>query len=954
MKKRALLIVTCCALVGAFLVMPRTTLAGTSSITFGDSGSDLAYELYVASGSTHGQSVEASGGNPSHYLYGNPTTADSGCAGSSNSSDAALQIYWYGTYISSVSSDTWATSGRIRSLIISYSTDGVNFTPLYTSYTGSGWHTSTVSIGIAGVVALKINVHHCGVNATAVGMDNVIVTYGSDSPTNTPTATATLDPSLTSWSKPLRGGEQLFNDISFHPGKMSITELNGLYFLEDTSGIGWGNFIFNIGFSNSSINNVFAVHSGTVTSVVSISRCLVPAPGYPNLCQIYWDTAGITLYFISIDYVYIVTESLDDGRLIRYVVLSPTVQTGDHLTAGCLIGTTLPLRGIAGGDLGDGVIILQALESDETTTFDISSLLVNEPSGIACAAQTPVGSCRLTANAIFAPDAGAWQPSVGSQTVPYALGGGMTFPSSIEQTLNLDYAAQYRITYIYEIEPGAPSQSIMIHLGTTGVPRTLNGSPGQNITEVIDAGFYTADRDDGLYTLRILAESGMADQTTMKFICVEDAAANPIADAEGCIVLEPTFGSAGLNSPWWDIASSPEAIITPGMAELPDGADIQSYPFLLNPADGGAQDYDLKITYRRKGVTEAGKSVGLDWNSDISNDGSFAAVYTQNWVEATATITISSPTLEQIEITAVGSDSQQIAQISKVCVTPHGGGIPPGYYPPAPFQGGCRYCVYTPTGDVATDISEFQQWLACQLFQLWECQAKILLRYIWQALVNILTLLGYFRLWLSSTIIGLVTWGNGNLLAFIRWLDSELINLGIRFSNALTSTITVTNITGGGGSTLGDILMALITGLTGIVSQIISQIGAPIIALLQQLVGGIFDLIRLVLLIGYSFIAVLTGGILGILANIFGLLLGMFQSILNGIASAATVITPEWLPNCIDPGASGVSLVVCTGIYGIESGLAVGPFALIVPIGIGLAAFNLLIWGIGRLRTALQ
>jgi hypothetical protein len=300
----------------------------------------------------------------------------------------------------------------------------------------------------------------------------------------------------------------------------------------------------------------------------------------------------------------------------------------------------------------------------------------------------------------------------------------------------------------------------------------------------------------------------------------------------------------------------------------------------------------------------------------------------------------------------VGSDSGQAAQISRVCITPHEGGTPPGYQPPAPFEGGCRFCVYSPTGDVATDLSELQQWLACQFYQLWECQAKILLRYIWQALINILTLLGFGRLWMSSVIIGLVNWGSGNILMFARWGDSELQNLGIRFGNALTSTISVTNIISGGGATLGDIILALIQGLFNLGQQIINGIATPIIQLLQQIIAGIFDLAKLIILLLSTFITVLSGGVLGILTNIFGFLLGMYQSILNGFATAASsVVVPEWIPNCAD--SNNALFVVCTAVYGIEQGLNTGPMVLIIPVGVGLASLNLILWGIGKIRESL-
>jgi hypothetical protein len=918
-KKRALLIFLCCVLMGAFFVL-SVARADIATVTF-DSGGWPDYIITDISPDVNG-TIQASG-NPGNALQGRTTTENSCYGDGFTSAYITVELPNVSTVTQvKVDIQRHASGGAtIMATDVTFynADDQIVSGPIDASsgYAYNTWYTSAYNTPVSGVKKIKVGRFDCGYNDMYVLIDNVSITTGTTvtpTVTNTPTVTPTPDPWTVGWNKPLRGSDQKADDTTFH-------ELTMPY--GGTGLLAWPGAQHNenaaIGFSES-IANIFAVHDGTITSVLQLVNevsggACVEIPMYGGCpTSIYLD---FNRYYVMNEGTYRIEESLADGRTIFYFVQNPQVIAGDIVTAGCKIGATIAVKGLNGSDWAIGVVLLMGAESDGMTSFDISKKLINEPSGTSCKAAIN-NVCTLIANATFTANGGAWQLD---PNFWYSIMGhfddGLSFPISVIQTLNLDSAQQYTITLIYQVEPGASPQRLAVALGTTQTIFVPEASPGLT-TYIIPAASYTPDQDSGLYTFRI---TGLEDaaQTRVYFACVSETGGTIPTPGEGCIVLDPYFSLSSLSSPWFDVAS-PQSILGDGAAYLPDGADIYQ-TILLNPKVGGAQqDYDLQITYRRLGIAAAGENVGVDWSFGIQS-GSFDSVDNQQWHDAIDTISIvTDPSTDSLELDAVGSNGDQIAQISKVCIVPHDGGTPPGYLPPLPFQGGCHFCVYSPTGDVATDISEFQQWLACQFFQLWECQAKILLRYIWQALINILTLFGSFRLWLSATIIGLANWGGGNLTVFSRWLDGEIHNA---VQNIVWAILNWHGTSGGGGTNFWDVLIALINGIIGLLTVFI-QLVAQLIQLILQ-------------------------GVIGLLVNVVGLLLGLLQSIINGLNASATSINPDWLPNCTDPNTS--LFVVCTAISGIESGLAIGPFALLVPIGIGLAALNLIFWGIRRVTA---
>lgn len=914
-KKRALLVVLCCALVGAFFVF-QPTRAQSYSYTVDFDGGYSNYSIVYGSVGSGGNSGNALNGvKVGSIFYGeiDITACDYGIYGLSYQFKGVNQRTYH-----DITHYDWLNPGQ-QQLNGSGGEDGM---------ANGVWH-SVSRVGYAANSATGATIYIAWSAATgsdSLYIDNITVTCrdvpdatNPPPPTAVPSPTNTPMPAVAEWNKPLRSSDQKYDDVSFHPGR-SFLNMTGIAFLAGQAPYYLG-YNFNLGFTNAQQSDIYAAHSGIISSVSAIGDCLISDLGMAaGTCQIYWDVQpSATAYFAQIDQAYLITEELSPGGLsVRYLVTSPLVASGDTVTGGCLIGKSLPIKGFGGGDLGYGAAIIQGLQSDQTTTFDLSPYLVSEPSGTACHVST-TSPCALVANADFLNGRQGWESNPAYPDLPLSIspfGMGLSFPGSAQQTLNLDSAQQYKVTIYYSSAEDAPPQTIFMQLGTTIGSIPLD--PGMHNERSTAAQLWTPDQANGLYTFGIYAPAGSADKSTIEFACVSESGAAPPSPSGGCIVLDPFFNLSFSSSPW-TVSTSPPAVIPGGMAVIPDTATI-SQAITLNPADGGGNfNYDLQVTYRRQGIASPGDDISLDWAFGGQSGSLTPAKADQIWSDYTGTFGIATlPVTDDLVITGVGSDSQQVAQVSKICIVAHDGGSPPGYQPPAPFEGGCRYCVYSPTGDAATDISEFQQWLACQLYQLWECQAKILLRYIWQALINILTLFGFFRLWLSATLINLVQWGNGNLVVFANWLYGQINNAAQQIIYAILT------LPGGGGSgtNLWDFLIALINGIFGLLQVFV------------QLVANIMQLI--------------ISGVIGFLVNGVGLLLGLLQSVINGLNTAPATINAAWLPNCND-ATSGL-FVVCSAIYGVESGLAIGPFQYLVPIGVGLGALNLLWWGIAKIK----
>jgi hypothetical protein len=921
-QKRAIwIMLLCAALVGALFISPVPASADSFTVTFDEGGH--AYTIVVGMldgpGGDYGESYY--GGN---FVRSTQAPSANDCSAIS-SLEVDIPVNPWDTITGVAAGDAKFGDPPTATYFTQVLTLKSGGSTLYTNSRQVGplnnWNDYPLSgLNWTGGDTLTVQNAICWASPNfRLGIDNITITYtaGSEPATPTLTPTATPNPLPTSWSKPLRHIDQKSDDVSFHPGRYYSTSLGSQIVsfnpLEPDA-------VMNVGFSQTPGVNVFAVQEGVIDSVQPLNAC-ASVDGY---CLIWWNTQLSNTYYYALQRgAYLISESLNDGRHVNYILQTPRVVAGDTVSAGCLLGSTLSLKIITMFQLtaepvSEGAVFVQGVAEDGVSAFDLSPLLSVEPAGTAC--HVVNSECALVNNPAFTGTRG-WERHPDQPDLPFSVsefGSGMAFPGAAQQLLNLDSAQQYSITIQYSVDEHAPPQAFTIQLGNEIATVAL--ADGRHNQRTTDAATFTTDRPDGLYVFGAYAQPGEADQAWLEFVCVSEAGTAPPSPVGGCLVVDPYFNQRFADSPW-TASADPLAVVPGGMAVVPDGGSIRQ-AITLNPGEGGANvDYDLQVTYRRQGIASDGHSISLGWQFGTASGTLTPASTTQTWAEVTDTFGLATASeTAPLILTAHGSHPTEAAQIAKVCIVPHQGGTAPGYQPPAPFTGGCRYCVYSPTGDVATDLSEFQQWLSCQFFQLWECQAKILLRYIWQTLVNILTILGFFRLWLSATLINLVAWGNGNLLVFLRWLDGQI-------SNAVTNiTLAILNWhdSAGGGATIWDFLIALVNGLVEILKALVSLVG--------------------------SIVQLILSGIIGFLVNGLGGFLSMIQSVLNGIAASSSQVQVDWLPNCADPQSA--LFVICAASAGIEQELSLTPIPMLVPVILGAGAFGLIWWAINRFIRA--
>jgi hypothetical protein len=259
-------------------------------------------------------------------------------------------------------------------------------------------------------------------------------------------------------------------------------------------------------------------------------------------------------------------------------------------------------------------------------------------------------------------------------------------------------------------------------------------------------------------------------------------------------------------------------------------------------------------------------------------------------------------------------------------------------------------CTYHPLGDLPTDFSEYVGWLGCRLTQLWECQLRALLYVIYTTIMSILTFMGFGRIWLSATISNGIAWANGNFITVSYWLNGQFTNLGITFQNNLINLRSFTLITGGGAG-FWDAVVAIANAISGMVSQLISGIGTPIIGLLQQIVTGLFGIAQGLL----SIIGTLLTIVMIWLSTEVSLVVNMLTGIIAALYSSfnqAAIALPLGAPTCETPGT--ILYYPCLGFYVLDNTIFSGPVVYLFPIFMGITAWRTLLWGMGKVKNMLS
>lgn len=617
---------------------------------------------------------------------------------------------------------------------------------------------------------------------------------------------------------------------------------------------------------------------------------------------------------------------------LSYVVNDARVTAGQSVSKGCILGLTLPLFTLKpslgiGSATGlwekspDGYTIVQGRAS--SLPFDVVPQFVEQPADLECGTSGGgVGSsgqgCSLVKNASFAPANDVWYSNE-IPVSPLGASQGLWLKSATTQQLLLDPAATYTIDVVAHLlmppDPGVTYDfSLQLGSGTAITVAVTDALPN---TYQITGTTYAATSGN-IYDLVLTPTSNTREMVAVDFVCVNDGVAPP-TELSDCILGNPYFNDA---SAWQHTGT---VAFEPGIATLDDGATI-SQTLMLAPKDSGDQEYKLEVHFRKKGTFVGGEYAAIDWaiasatgSSDHSTDQLGSTILSD-------TFTITTKDDYTLTLQANNSHSTVQVQITSVCLATSDGVPTPGYVSRPPITANCRVCSYSPLGDVNVDLGEAIGWLFCSIAQIWHCQAKTILMGIWTQIVNILTFIGFARLWLAYTMDSAIKWVGADLQVFARWLNGEFLNLAARFMPSNS----------GSGTNLWDALIAFFNTLASVLNRLLDTIVGLAMALLS-IVGLIITII---------------GNILMLLVRFF---LDLMQTILSLITSMlnAPATLPPGTPIC-DTSASMIP-ESCVPIFMLDHTLfdAASPIAFLIPLIEGLAGFGLLFWAWGKFRSAI-
>lgn len=902
-----------------------------------------------------------------------PGTTQNPCGGSTKDAYVSVQFDvdpdWYIVRVRARTLMTWnyQHSGAWASLWVN---DTTGWRDNFSAYFSPAhqWTNGSISVDSDGISQINFWGGTCwGAPNLKMHLEWIEIDYQIESATPTPTPVNTLSPTPTviplqdgDWSYPVLEPHR-YKETSQLAGRLDpyatpsdlIIPFTGLQ--DDPISAAPYTYFFP---TEPGTIDVHAIVNGTVRRVKPMVNATLCSRGGDEACFLFLTDFGVDIY-VYYENMYQIDVELADGKFIRYFVSQPTVTEGKPIVAGCVIGKTLRLsRGVLQDSEPYGAVFIQGID----IYGDIFSLLPYigvEPTPRNCTERLSM-QCALIADATFEGDP-RWRlepDPVGQGTSRFLPGGGLQLLGSATQKINLDPLRPYSIVMNYTpIYTNAPR--FFLQIGDSEPYEIYDdyahrNQVGVSVTWTQDNTIYTPN-DDDFFDIRIFTEQGQETSgIRLDYFCLFDTELGNVQPPGGCLLYNHEFESSGDNVRWSVAApSGPLPAIQSGLAIMYDETSI-SQSLNLRPKTTGSQGYRISVLARRAGVQADSEYVDIRWFWG-SFSGTLSPYRSGNFQDGTDTFTVSLAQTNDLVLTLDTSNSPSIstAHIDRVCITTSDGANPPGYLDPPVIEANCKACIYVPTGDITTDLAELVQWMGCMLLSLWECSVKSVMVGIWQTLVMILTAIGYLRMWFGMVFDNIALWTNGNINAVAAWAGRELWNLGTRFENALTNTISVTNIVSGGGANLGDVLLGLINGLRDVIVTLFTSIGEPIINLLSRFVDGIFGLAFAIINLIAALILLVVGLLQGFLTTSLGTIMGIFQAIVNGFAMSPVAAAPDWLIYCTDPtGATPVEgplAYLCTGIWLMEQQFRSGPAQYFIPIFIGLSVLSLLLWGAQKL-----
>ncbi len=234
-----------------------------------------------------------------------------------------------------------------------------------------------------------------------------------------------------------------------------------------------------------------------------------------------------------------------------------------------------------------------------------------------------------------------------------------------------------------------------------------------------------------------------------------------------------------------------------------------------------------------------------------------------------------------------------------------------------------------PEGDILSKIVGMIGWIWCQIKRFLECWLGYILRRVFLIGITTATILLGFGKFFFDAIGGFSAFISSIGLGGADYLGSGLRNIGVQIGNGITdSTIgSVINQLGGGVRDLPTALYNLFGGLFGDAYNLITtgaDLGTIIIGLIGITINGIVQFLSLAPLI--------------------------LQSLVDGINGAALPLS--YTPACINP--NDLLYAPCLGFYVLDNTIFQGPAFYLLPVLMGLLAFDTFIWALNKIRDSID
>jgi hypothetical protein len=685
-----------------------------------------------------------------------------------------------------------------------------------------------------------------------------------------------------------------------------------------------------------------------------------------------------TFEMINISVIYI--EDADDPeKVYKYYVANATVQTGDEVVAGCIIGQTIQIKNLTEAELssisaGGGA----SLGADEISAgvsiggdLSIRTLLVNAgvtiihyfvgeererllpqltmpPNQTNCQEQT-LSHCVNPDSTMRSLNQDSWLATengteVSGTAASLLSGGGISiapYAGIIQQGITVDPEVTYTLSFqARRVDPKVPNEIIRVIVGD----------------QVFEVGLtqqfinYTFTPTSVFNSLPIVFRNETTSYVEILYACLADSTASTAPGA--CYFANNEFDADGASWLFTDVT------FASGQAYMSHGSTLGQEATLNANADSSPHTYTISAQARlianASYTGQVGKSVTLEYKfpstesyttlgtidsalvisqglNPVSGTVQFDYPYQFSDELAVSTTTISGFYFQ----TSITDGDNYITglRLDWVCITP---GTDDGSFPGQPGEGGfeppfIEGCAVVPLpidGSVAAwtyyHWSQLNRFFQCDLmkllnnwFKLFDSFRRTML-YVaryWIALVN------HFTRWLTQ----LIWWMNGH------------------FQNIAVGQVVIIEEAGGGCN--GDILC----NIANIISTLANSF-QPVVDALANVVNVLLGLIIGAANLFFTLVGGLLGFVVALVIRLFVFLQtgqGLLTSIVTAYSTAAPTAIPG-LPMCAtDPSSS----LICNWVWVADNTILGGRWGILFTLLLSIGSIHLILWVINEFRN---